>query len=329
MGISLAKTIPLGLAVILLITACNGPYPLETGTPSPSPSPSPTATIKVATPSPSPTPSPVKPTPTPAVARQFFFPLIMTAGNPDEASTADLIPDEVKREAEVPILMYHHISEVPADADAVRRDLTVTPANFEAQLRYLAKEGYESITLKDLLFHLQMGRPLPPKPIILTFEDGYRDNFTEAHRLLQKYGFRGTFFLITSPIDEGREEYLTWRQVKRLHAAGMELGSHTYTHPDLRDQPYDYLVWQILGSKEAIEARIKVPVCFFSYPSGRYDEQVIEVLKRAGFWGAVTIKQGALQSSEHPFELERIRVRGSYSLRDFAYWLNFWLENSE
>jgi len=250
---------------------------------------------------------------------------------PTVAPTAmrSLLPDGVPREATVPILMYHHVGEPPPGADAIRGDLTVLPSQFEAQLAYLSEEGYQTIHLSDLIMYLQMGRRLPPKPIVITFDDGYRDVFTNAYPLLEEYGFVATFFIITQLADEGREGYLSWAGIKALHAAGMEIGSHTYTHPDLRGQPYDYVVWQVLGSKEAIEARIKEPVRLFAHPSGGYDQQVVEVLKSTGYWGAVAISQGAHQSSDRTFELQRIRVRGSYSLRDFVYWLNYWLENSE
>ncbi len=245
------------------------------------------------------------------------------------SATRDLLPDGVLREAAVPILMYHHVGEPPPGADAMRRDLTVLASQFEAQLAYLSEEGYQAIHLSDLIMHLQMGLRLPPKPIVITFDDGYHDVFNNAYPLLEEYGFVATFFIITQLADEGREGYLSWAEIKALHAAGMEIGSHTYTHPDLRGQPYEYIVWQVLGSKEAIEARTKEPVRVFSYPSGKYDQQVVEVLKSTGYWGAVTVSQGAHQSSDRTFELQRIRVRGSYNLRDFAHWLNYWLENSE
>lgn len=227
-------------------------------------------------------------------------------------------PDGVEREVKVPILMYHHISVPPPDSDAVRRDLSVTPQDFEEQLRYLAKAGYHSISLRDLIYHLAIGQRLPRKPIILTFDDGYRDNYTHAYALLKKYGFGGTFFLVTAPIDQEHEEHLSWDQVKEMSAGGMQFGPHTYTHPDLRGQPVDYIVWQIMASKEAAEERTGQTSRFFSYPSGRYDQQVVDVLRSAYFWGAVTINQGTQQSSQQPFELKRIRVRGSDTLEDFV-----------
>lgn len=214
--------------------------------------------------------------------------------------------------------MYHYISKPPADADAIRLDLSVPPALFEEHLQYLRDTGYTSITLRDLLLALQIGYPLPPKPVIITLDDGYRDAYTEAFPLLRYYGFTATFFLITGLIDEGHPGYLTWEQVTEMSAAGMDMEAHGHTHVDLRGRSVDYLIWQILGAKEAIEARTHKAVRFFCYPSGKYDEQVARVLQSANYWGAVTTEHGALQCSTRPFELRRIRVRGTYHAEDLA-----------
>ncbi len=267
-----------------------------------------------ATPTPTPTRTPT-PTPTPTFTHTPTPTL-----TPIRTSTPTPMPtpDGVVHEARVPILMYHHVVVPPPDADDVRRDLSVSPQDFEEQLRYLTKAGYHSITLHDLIYYLTIGRRLPRKPIILTFDDGYRDSYTHAYPLLKKHGFVGTFFLITAPIDQENEDYISWDQVKEMSAGGMEFEPHTYTHPDLGGQPVDYIVWQILASKEAIEERTGKTARFFSYPSGRYDQQVVDVLRSAHFWGAVTINQGDLQSSEQPFELKRIRIRGSDALDNFV-----------
>ncbi|MEJ2560810.1 MAG: polysaccharide deacetylase family protein [Anaerolineae bacterium] len=133
--------------------------------------------------------------------------------------------------------MYHYISEPPAGADVYRQDLSVTPADFEAQLSWLRSQGYEGITLTDLVYHLALGWSLPDKPVILTFDDGYRDNYTNAFPLLKKYDYVGTFFLVTRPIDEGDPAYLTWDMVKEMHQAGMVFGPHGYRHYDLAGAP--------------------------------------------------------------------------------------------
>jgi peptidoglycan/xylan/chitin deacetylase (PgdA/CDA1 family) len=214
--------------------------------------------------------------------------------------------------------MYHYISEPPADADIYRRDLSVTPANFEAQLAWLRNQGYVGITLTDLVYYLALGRSLPDKAVILTFDDGYRDTYTHAFPLLKRYGYVGTFFLVTRPIDNGDPAYLTWDMVKTMHQAGMDFEPHGYRHYDLRGKDVDFLVYEIVGAKEAIEARTGQIARFFSYPSGSYDDQTIAVLRSAYFWGAVGVEQGATHTSDDLFELKRVRIRGRHTLDDFA-----------
>jgi peptidoglycan/xylan/chitin deacetylase (PgdA/CDA1 family) len=213
--------------------------------------------------------------------------------------------------------MYHFISVPPADADIYRQDLSVTPENFERQLAYLKEANYTVISLEDLIYHLTGHRDLPQKPIILTFDDGYADNYTNAFPLLQKYGFRGTFSLVTQPLDFDDPHYMSWENVIEMHTAGMDFACHTYRHYDLRNRDVDFLVYEILGAKEAIEARIKEPVRFFVYPSGQYDQLVIDVVASANFWSALTTAYGDEHTYQDRFELLRIRIRGSDTLDHF------------
>jgi peptidoglycan/xylan/chitin deacetylase (PgdA/CDA1 family) len=227
------------------------------------------------------------------------------------------LPDE----ARVPVLMYHYISELPADADRYRRDLTVTPENFRAQLQYLAGAGFTAITLTDLYLHLTEGYPLPENPVVLTFDDGYRDAYEVAFPILLEFGFSGTFFVLSTPAHYEWEPYLTWSQMKEMAAAGMEIQGHGRDHVDLRRRPYDYLVYQILGIQEAISYHTGQPTRFFCYPAGEYDEDVIAVLKSAGFWGAVTTDWGQTHTREDLFVMPRIRIRRSTTLASFADYL--------
>lgn len=225
-------------------------------------------------------------------------------------------PDGITRTLSVPILMYHYLSVPPDDADDVRHDLSVTPEMFEQQLRYLKGQGYETISLEELALALQTGYALPDKPIILTFDDGYSGQYENALPLLEEYGFQATFFLITSVIDQGVPAYMSWGQVISLHKRGMEIGAHGYTHADLADRDVDYLTWQVLGSKEAIEERIGEPVRFFCYPSGSYDDLTVHVVASANYWGAVTISFGHEHRSDSMYVLERFRVHGDYTVED-------------
>lgn len=273
-------------------TATTTPSPSPTATLSPSPSPAPTST-------PSPLPSPTSTaTPTP---------------QPSPTPTYPPPPDEV----DVPILMYHYVEPLPPGADVYRRDLTVTPEDFEAQLQYLAAAGYHTITLTDLHRHLSEGRPLPENPIILTFDDGYRDAYTVVFPLLQRYGFVGTFFVLATPAHFEAPDYLTWAMMEEMAQAGMEIQGHGRDHVDLRGRSYDYLVYQLLGVKEAVEHHTGEPVVFFCYPSGQYDTHVITVLESAGYWGAVTTEHGRIHTLEDIYTLDRIRIRGTNSLETF------------
>lgn len=286
---------------------------------------------ETATPLPPAPPAPPTPTDVPTLTPTAPPTAKATEVPPTEEPTAlpGPTPDGVCRRLRVPILMYHYISAAPAGANAVRTDLSLPPERFEEQLAYLEANGYTSVSLEDLTRALQQGTPLPDKPVILTFDDGYRDHYTEAFPALARHGFTGTFFVVTGYLDEERPEYLSWEQATEMHEAGMDIASHTFTHPDLRNQTVDYLVWQILGSKEAIEARTGEPVRFFCYPVGLYDAQVIEVLKALNFWGAVVTSQGLDHTNDDLFTLQRVRVHGNYGAWELALALEYLANVSE
>ena len=227
-------------------------------------------------------------------------------------------PAEEAGLASVPILMYHYISDSPPGSDRLRYSLSVTPANFDAQLFYLQQAGYQAITLNDLYEHLIHAAPLPDRPIILTFDDGYVDAFTFALPILQKHGFAGTFFILSGPADRnGEGGHLNWAQITAMSQAGMDMELHSREHDDLRNRPNDFLVYQIAGGRDSLEARTGQPVRWFSYPSGRYDAAVVRVLQSAGFVGAVTTLQGRTQMASGLFDLQRIRINGSDTLETF------------
>ena len=221
--------------------------------------------------------------------------------------------------ADVPILMYHYISDPPPGSDRLRFSLSVTPANFDAQMSYLQQAGFHAITLEDLYNYLMQGTPLPDQPIILTFDDGYEDAFTFAMPILQKHGFLGTFFVLTGPADRDGEEgrYLTWKQIAAMSAAGMDMELHGREHADLRNRPNDFLVHQIAGGRDSLEAHTGRPVRWFAYPSGRYDDAVVRVLKSAGFAGSTTTAYGRKHTASGLFDLQRVRISSSDTLEIF------------
>lgn len=276
--------------------------PTDTATPLPTPTPEPT---QAPTAAPSATPLPTE-TPAPSPTQ------------PIPTATAQSTPDGIQRTARVPILMYHRITDLPENASASDRDYKIPPAQFEEQLCYLRDNGYQSIRLYDLTRYLQGGDPLPEKAVILTFDDGYRDNAVAAFPLLQKYGFTATFFINTQPINDEYPAYMTWEQVKQLSGAGMDIESHSHSHPNLKGKPADEVLREVRVSKELIEKHTGKEARFFSYPYGHYDQQVVDILAAEGFWGGVTLRAGTTHELSSTFDLERVWVRADDTLESFA-----------
>jgi peptidoglycan/xylan/chitin deacetylase (PgdA/CDA1 family) len=217
----------------------------------------------------------------------------------------------------LPILMYHHIANAPANADAVRRDLSVSPAAFAQQLDYLVAHGYQTVSLSDLIDHLGGRRALPANPIILTFDDGYDDNYSNAYQLLRARNLAATFFIITDYV--GEEGYLTWPQIVAMSRDGFSIEAHGRTHLDLSMLGPGDTQWQIAGSKAALEAKLGRAVNFYCYPSGRYTAQTVAILSSNNYKAAVTTADGATQRASGLFDLARIRLRGSDTLDQFVY----------
>jgi len=250
---------------------------------------------------------------------QTVEPAEMAHSLPGGATALDPTPTPIIPErARVPILMYHYVSDVPPGEGRLRRDLTVSPENFRAQLQYLADAGYHPITLTDLYLYLTQGYPLPDRPVVLTFDDGYRDAYEVVFPLLLEYGFPGTFFVLSTPMHQESIDYITWAQAKEMSDAGMAIEGHGRDHMDLRGRSNDFLVYQILGIQEAIVYHTGRLPRFFAYPSGQYDANVIAVLKSAGYWGAVTTDWGKEHTLEAMFEMKRVRIRGSDTLESFV-----------
>jgi peptidoglycan/xylan/chitin deacetylase (PgdA/CDA1 family) len=213
----------------------------------------------------------------------------------------------------VPILMYHVISSPPANAPYA--ELYVPRASFAAQVGWLAGHGYHAVTLQQVFDSWRGTRPLPSKPIVLSFDDGYLSQVTNALPILKARGWPGVLNL------EYRNLLPVWGirppGIRKLLAAGWELDAHTLTHPDLTKVDAAQLREEVAGSREAIRKRFHVPVNFFCYPAGRYDDTVIAAVQQAGYLGATTTRYGLAKSSEL-YTLARVRVNGSDGVGAFA-----------
>ena len=232
---------------------------------------------------------------------------------PTTTRTVPPKPPKGPHDAPVPILMYHVIA--PSLPNAPFPDLYVRPSDFRGQVAWLAAHGYHAVTLRQVYDFWTGRRALPRKPVVLTFDDGYHSDFTVAMPTLRARHWPGVLNL------EVRNLQPVWGtrpgMVRQLMAAGWEIDAHTLTHPDLTTVGPTELRHQVAGSRAAIRRMFNVPVDFFCYPSGRYDDAVIAAVRAAGFLGATTTNEG-LARPDSLFTLDRVRVNGSDGVNGLA-----------
>lgn len=229
------------------------------------------------------------------------------------------------REIETTVLLYHYIEPLSSDnaANKLRKDFTTTPEAFEEQLKHLREEGFESIDLYHLYEALKSNMPLPPKTVVITFDDGDISLYTQAFPLMKEYGFTGTIFMVTQFTEENKPGYLTWDQALEMAEAGWRLEPHTKTHPSLKGNSREYQRDQIGGSMEAIKSRIGYTPRFFAYPYGQYDNVSLEVAREVGLWGAVTTSPGDTHKLLSIYELPRMELFSSTTPQTFKKYLEY------
>ena len=209
--------------------------------------------------------------------------------------------------------MYHVIAAAPAGV--AFPDLFVRPTDFTGQMTWLAQHGYHAVTLHRVYDYWRDGSPLPSHPIVVSFDDGYLGQHTHALPVLRKLGWPGVLNLKVNAL-KSRYTLPPWR-VRQMLAAGWELDAHTITHPDLTHVDDAQLWREVHGSRTALQHEFHVPVDFFCYPSGRYDDHVVAAVRRAGYLGATTTNYG-LARPRDIYTLSRIRINGSDGVAVFA-----------
>ncbi len=206
---------------------------------------------------------------------------------------------------EVPILNYHSVG-------AVADDYTVPAAAFEQQLDWLARKGFRTVSLHDLMESRRTRTPVPESAVILTFDDGKSDALQVVLPALRKRGMHATFFIITGLV--GQPGYLSWDGVRELAAAGMEIGSHTATHPRLADLPDPRVDDELRGSRLRLEEELRRPVEALAYPYNSVRRRIARAAGAAGYRVAVA---GYRHGSADLFQLRRVPVNGRTSMDQF------------
>jgi len=218
------------------------------------------------------------------------------------------------QETRVPVLYYHSVMSQPGN------ELRMPPEQFEEQIRYLAEQGYHSITSRELYSAFYGTGRLPTKPVLIQFDDGYRDNYTQALPILRKYGFVATVFVVSSFVDG--DGYLTWVQLDELVRSGWEIGSHSVNHEHLAELDDTKLKFELTVAKQVLESRLNLDVVSLAYPFGNYNDKVIAGAEAAGYKIAFTTNRGWANSKVSPFTLNRIYCYANMGLTEFKRRLN-------
>ena len=224
----------------------------------------------------------------------------------------------------IPILMYHQIDEPPQRGTALR-GLIVAPSSFAWQMRMLRLMGYKGLSMRDLEPYLhgeQQG-----KVVGITFDDGYQNNLTHALPALKANGFTATCYGVSSMVggtnawDAGKvaqKPLMTKQDLLAWHGAGMDVGSHTQTHANLKELPDEAARQQIVQSKAELEQLLGDEVRHFCYPYGWFQAQHEEMVHTAGYVTATSTRRGRVQAGDNPYALNRIMVARATNPIQFA-----------
>ncbi len=241
-------------------------------------------------------------------------PAVVDTHERDDGLTASGSP--AKATVTVPVLMYHRVAPPSTATNATSYGLTVSPADFGKQMRWLTRSGDSAMSQAALLRVIQDGAPLPRRPVVLTFDDGDVDAVTKVLPVLRPLGYPATFFIITSRI--GAKAFLGAAQLRRLSAAGMDIGSHTIDHLALPRRDPSARARQLRQSRQTLEKLLGHPVRWFCYPVGRNDSASAAAAADAGYLLGYTTEGGSVLRADSLTQRPRVRVSGEQSLDSFA-----------
>ncbi|MEA4901630.1 polysaccharide deacetylase family protein [Desulfitobacterium sp.] len=239
-----------------------------------------------------PTSDPSNSTPTPA----------LTPDNQDKPKLSEF-PKEG-----IPVLMYHSISTIPGNT------LGVPVKQFTEEMEWLHRQNYHSLSLEEFYQALANGTPVPEKPILLTFDDGYSDNYNDAWPILRQYGFRATFFITTNSVGPGM---MNWDQLNDLARQGNSIGSHTVNHLDLATLSDKQQKSELTNSKQELEKNLGISEIALCFPSGRYNKTTLDLMPELGYKLGFTTQPGKVHLGDDLLTLKRVRISGGMSLASF------------
>jgi peptidoglycan/xylan/chitin deacetylase (PgdA/CDA1 family) len=214
----------------------------------------------------------------------------------------------------VPIILYHRI-----DISPINSQYYVPPDKFEEEMKLLHDWGYETISTELLIKAITEGADLPPRPLLITFDDGHLNNYTAAFPIMQKYGFTGVLYIVANYM--GADQYMNADQIKEMAIAGWEVGSHSISHSDLTSlEPYRQR-YEVVESRTLLEEALGVPVLTIAYPFGVSDSSVIDYAHFAGYIGGMSLGFTYDQGVSNLYTLQRRDIKGTYDVKQFAAFL--------
>lgn len=215
----------------------------------------------------------------------------------------------------IPVLCYHSVRVAPANANANLKSLYVTPENFDKQMKYLKDNGYFTMTMDEFYNYYKDGGNIPEKSVLITFDDGYTDNYTNALPVLKKYGLNATVFMISGSI--GKEGYMTEDQLKELETSGFEVQSHTVSHSRLSELSYEVQVKELKDSKASLEKLLNKSIEYIAYPESKFNKETYKACEETGYKLGYNLEGGAGDSTDKPFNIDRTYVGGDYDMERF------------
>ena len=210
----------------------------------------------------------------------------------------------------VPVLLYHHV-----DAENTDPRYNVLPEVFEAQMQALDDWGYTTITVTQLIQAITEGAPLPPRPIVITFDDGHYSVYETAFPIMQEHGFFGVTYIVANRLKS--YGFTGVGQLEEMISAGWEVGSHSYTHSDLTLDRTNAFT-EISDSRDRLTEALSQPVMTFAYPYGKFDHYIGDRTMKWGYIGAVGLGTGYTHNLYSVFYLQRMEVQGTYDMEKFA-----------
>lgn len=215
-----------------------------------------------------------------------------------------------KQGEEIPVLMYHCVTTEKGEP------IKVNVKDFDKQMKYLKTNGYTTLTLDDLYGYFLNKNNIPEKSVVITFDDGYKDNYTNAYPILKKYGFNATIFIITEMINKG-SDYITIDNAKELDRNGVKIENHTLNHKHLNTLSYTEQLKEIKESKDFIEKNLNKKVNYIAYPYGEYNDDTINIVKSLGYKMGFTTGGRWSSINNGIYTLDRVYIGGDFNLNVF------------